>query len=149
MIFDQIKTIDAHHRLLISDIRTDLTQHIHANEWRIASWFVSMIERYICYDVELGAITREQTFWRGSSLLNENNPLCVFFWKNCTREHRRIWRIVTVCISFLSLGCRRILAGRSARMRTSAVSCGTGWKRSVRCRLMVRGFVVQSTGSDF
>ncbi|CAD6589164.1 MAG: hypothetical protein TREMPRED_005277 [Tremellales sp. Tagirdzhanova-0007] len=40
------------------NIRTDLTQHIHANEWRIASWFVSMIERYICYDVELGAITQ-------------------------------------------------------------------------------------------
>ena len=42
------------------DIRTDLTQYIHSNGWRIASWTVALAEKYICYDAESGAIDREQ-----------------------------------------------------------------------------------------
>lgn len=45
--------------LRVLDIRTGLTRSIHANEWRIASWLVATLEKYICYDAKFGAITRE------------------------------------------------------------------------------------------
>lgn len=40
------------------DIRTDLTRAIHSEGWRIASWVVAAFEWCICYDAELGAVTR-------------------------------------------------------------------------------------------
>ena len=99
----------AHHRLgVYPDIRTDLTQHIHANEWRIASWLVSMIEKYICYDVDLGAITRKSENDPASKYAHQERSLRVCIGKSCTRGRRRIWRIVMERISSLSPGCRRI-----------------------------------------
>ena len=60
-------------RILPVDIRTTLTRYIHENEWKIASLFVALIEKYLCYDTDMGAINRELDLLLKKSLANRGH----------------------------------------------------------------------------